>query len=237
VHHVQLDTLQLGKGSHSNPEQGLCLLEAAAYFAGERHSDRPQCVSPVLAAVGRRLNDLLPYDKRQRLVPLVPQLVNTRGDGLDDTRRIMAVDWAVRVATPAWLDAAGMADQAARLRALAPIVDWASRDAALPVICGIRDEAWGRRQQWRKELRAKIRERLADKQEPVAAVVAAVVAVAAADADADADGIDYWEARRRIYDDVYAAVRKRYQPVIDQVQDSTIALYGRIIRPEAPVPA
>ncbi len=50
---INLDTLQLAKGGHDDPGQGLCLLEAAAYLAGEKHSDHPACVSPILGAVLR----------------------------------------------------------------------------------------------------------------------------------------------------------------------------------------
>ena len=46
----QLDTLHLDKGSHRSFEEGMCLLEAVAWVAGETHSDRPKCASPVIAA-------------------------------------------------------------------------------------------------------------------------------------------------------------------------------------------
>ena len=58
-------------------EQGVCLLEAVSYIAGEEFSDHPQCVSPVLGAYGRRLNDWLADEDRQKLKPFIPQMIGT----------------------------------------------------------------------------------------------------------------------------------------------------------------
>ncbi|NUR19372.1 MAG: hypothetical protein HOQ12_07535, partial [Gemmatimonadaceae bacterium] len=44
---LTLDTITLASGGHASPADGLCVMEAAAYFAREPHSDRPACVSPV----------------------------------------------------------------------------------------------------------------------------------------------------------------------------------------------
>ena len=40
----------LAHGAHDSPADGLCAMEAAAWLAGEPHSDHPACVSPVIAA-------------------------------------------------------------------------------------------------------------------------------------------------------------------------------------------
>ncbi len=79
------------------------LPEAVAWFAGERHSDRPHCVSPVLLTTATVLGSRLPYPKRQRLKRFVPALVGTANDGQDERRSLIAMDWLVRVYTPAWL--------------------------------------------------------------------------------------------------------------------------------------
>ncbi|MTW28487.1 hypothetical protein GM527_13375, partial [Streptococcus pneumoniae] len=68
-------------------------MEAVAYVAGEKHSDRPECASIVLGSFGRSLNDVLDDTKRQQLVPLVPKIVGTAGDGHDEERSYMALDW------------------------------------------------------------------------------------------------------------------------------------------------
>lgn len=120
THHLQLDTLTLRFGPHDRPESGMCLLEAVAYFAHEPHSDRPKCVDRTLAAFGRSWNDgMRTDDERAQLKPYVPALVGTAGTSEDAERRAwLAFDWSVRVSTPAWLDLAGLSEQASRLRCL-----------------------------------------------------------------------------------------------------------------------
>ncbi|MGW9159604.1 hypothetical protein, partial [Microbacterium sp. NPDC055665] len=129
----ELDTITLAKGAHSNPEEGMCLLEAASFVAGEAFSDTPQCVSPVLGSFGRSLNDALPTDKRQELVPLIPRIIGTRGDGKDERRSYIALDWLIRTHLPTFLDLA-LPDEAAKVRALQPITDMATAEAAGPVV-------------------------------------------------------------------------------------------------------
>ena len=47
-------------------------------LAGERFSDRPRCVDPVLAAFMRAFNDRLGHRDRQRLMPYAARAVGTR---------------------------------------------------------------------------------------------------------------------------------------------------------------
>ena len=56
----------------------------------------------------------------------------------------MAMDWLMRVYTPAWLELAGLPDAAA-LRALAPVLDERTLHAALPALERARAEAHSRR--------------------------------------------------------------------------------------------
>ena len=130
---MTIDTITLATGAHSKPESGMCLLEAASYVAGEAFSDRPQCVSPVLGAFGRALNDVLPDASRQRLVPLIPRIIGTRDDGHDERRSYIALDWLIRTYLPAFLDLA-LPDEAAKVRALQPITDMPTAEAAGPVV-------------------------------------------------------------------------------------------------------
>lgn len=138
----KLDGLTLARGGHSNPDEGLCLLEAVAYIAGERHNDHPQCVSLVLGAYGRTLNDRLDDQRRQKLLPLAARLPGTRGDGQDIARAYLAADWFVHTLLPTWLDAAGMHTDAATVRALAPVVDPATARASRRVTSAVRISAW-----------------------------------------------------------------------------------------------
>ena len=133
---LDLDHLTLAHGAHDSRAEGVCLLEAVAWFAGEPHSDRPTCVSPVLAAFGRTWNDRLDDAERQRLVPLIPRLVGTAGDAdADAVCGWMAVDWLVRTYAPAFLRLPpALADHADRLAALAPITSSADAVAAQPAI-------------------------------------------------------------------------------------------------------
>jgi hypothetical protein len=131
---LNLDTLHLDRGDHDTRNRGVCLMEAVAWWAGEPHTDQPRCVSPVLATFVMSLNDRFPDDRRQRLKPLIPLLPGTAGDGLDERRGYLALDWLVRTFTPAWLDLAGLAEEAAEMRGLRRIVGLAAAEAAGPVV-------------------------------------------------------------------------------------------------------
>ena len=120
---IDLDGFVLTRGSHRNWAAGSCLLEAVSYMAGEPWSDYPECASPVLAAYGRSLNDMLPDDLRQRLKPFIPGLIGTAGDGQDEARGLVAANWLIRVYTPAWLELAPeLREDATRLAALPPLM-------------------------------------------------------------------------------------------------------------------
>ena len=122
---LNLEDLTLAAGGHTPGASEMCVMEAAAYMAGEPWSDHPQCVSPVIAAFLRSWNDALPDGDRNQLVRY---LANVHDGGvlgtapaspeLENRRSWMAVDWSVRVHTPAWLRLAGLDDQAATLDAV-----------------------------------------------------------------------------------------------------------------------
>ena len=78
-HKDHRDVLWLEAGSHQSPEEGLCLMEAVAWVAGEPHSDDPACVCSLLRSFGQRLNDSLDDERRQALKPLIPDLIGTAG--------------------------------------------------------------------------------------------------------------------------------------------------------------
>jgi hypothetical protein len=115
----------LEKGKHSDPSDGMCLLEAVALMAGEPFTDHPACVSPVLAEFGRTLNDALPDDQRQLLAPLIPLLVGTVDAEADERDGLRCAHWLVAHWLPAWLDlASGLEGHAAELRALPAPKSW-----------------------------------------------------------------------------------------------------------------
>lgn len=117
----------LRKGSHNSPEEGMCVMEAVAYVAGEPFSDHPACVCSVIGAFMRNWNDALPDAERDALLrPLIPMILNTRGSAaLSYRRALMAADWLVREHTPAWLRLAGLTVHADALAELPEITDMA----------------------------------------------------------------------------------------------------------------
>jgi hypothetical protein len=116
----------LAYGTHPNPQDGRCAMEWVAHLAGERHSDQPDCVSPVVRALCVALNDGLNCSERQRLRPYLTRTIGTDADGLDESRAWMALSWLIGVYAPTWLHHAGLDDAATRLGA--PELD--VRDAA-----------------------------------------------------------------------------------------------------------
>lgn len=104
-----LTRFELKRGNHERPEDGLCVLEAVAWFEGEPHSDHPRCVCPVLAHFCRAFNDRL-GDRRQELIPYIPRLANTLG-----TQE--AVQARLQVLAAAFERVGGSRDFAARLEA------------------------------------------------------------------------------------------------------------------------
>jgi hypothetical protein len=130
----------LSSGAHQ-PDGKACLMEAVAYIAGERWSDKPECASPVLAAYGRQLNDSIRTDelRTEALMPLVPLLVGTRADAATELRRAeFLARYAVRVIVPIALRAAKLEGEAVKLESLpedvgmdeASAAAWAARAAA-----------------------------------------------------------------------------------------------------------
>ncbi len=105
----------LSYGTHATPEEGRCAMEWVSYLAGEPHSDSPTCVSPVLRALCISLNDGLPEGPRQRLRPYLARTIGTAGDGLDERRAWLAMDWLIRTYAPRWLALVSLHSEAARL--------------------------------------------------------------------------------------------------------------------------
>jgi hypothetical protein len=137
--------IDLRKGSHIIREDGVCAMEAAAWLAGEPHSDRPQCVCPVLAAFVIDWNDALPSDEdRNRILkPFIPKLVGSRSTAkVEEHRSYLALDWLIRVYTPMWLNLRyDLKPHAATLRALDAIQDIATAEAAFRPVAAARAAA------------------------------------------------------------------------------------------------
>lgn len=70
----------LSRGKHRNPRKGACLMEMASLLAGERWSDHPACVHPLLASLGRLVNDNTSDPERQQLNRLLPSMIGLTSD-------------------------------------------------------------------------------------------------------------------------------------------------------------
>src|SRR6266508_849192 len=105
---LDLDAVTLDAGPHGHRADALNLLEAIAWWAGEPHTDRPACVSPVLARFAGEWAGALDHQLRQRFKRLVPALAGTAGDGTDRRRVLMLADWLAHTCAPAFLQTSGL---------------------------------------------------------------------------------------------------------------------------------
>jgi hypothetical protein len=70
-------TVRIAKGAHDSPDSGACVMEVASMLAGERFSDRPRSVCPIVAAFLRDYNDRLGDRDRQELFPYAAMVVGS----------------------------------------------------------------------------------------------------------------------------------------------------------------
>lgn len=125
----------LKSGAHmANKDLQMCVMEAAAYVAGEPWSDHPACVCPVITEFMISWNDSLRSDAERvcLLKPLIPLIVGTKSSAeVEERRSYMVLDWMIRVQTSNWLDMVpSLHEWAKELRELDAIVDMAGATAA-----------------------------------------------------------------------------------------------------------
>lgn len=65
---------ELTLGTHLAPEDGACLMEWVSALAGEPWTDHPRTTHPLLAHLGRLVNDAMSPHGRQALIGLGPRL-------------------------------------------------------------------------------------------------------------------------------------------------------------------
>lgn len=92
----------LSPGAHRRRSDGGCFMEWASLLAGERWSDHPSCTHPLLAHLARSVNDRVGDARRQRLVPLIPDVIGLRSEDLRWDLEIALV--ALRRSVPAAQD-------------------------------------------------------------------------------------------------------------------------------------
>lgn len=138
---LDLDRITLDRGSHSSYEDGVCVMELAAWLANEPITDAPACVSPVLGEFLRSWNDGLTDDARQMLKPYAARVLNT-ADNQDVARAWLATDWLARTCAPAFLRLSpALVSHADAVAQLAPLEGVAAAAAARPVLAAARDAA------------------------------------------------------------------------------------------------
>jgi hypothetical protein len=90
-------TVRLSRGKHRDPEHGVCVMELASMLAGERFSDHPRSVCPVIGAFLRAYNDRVDDARRQDLYVFAAEAVGTRSDRATRRRRLeLCRQFAVR---------------------------------------------------------------------------------------------------------------------------------------------
>lgn len=118
------EIVHLEIGDHEDRGDGMCVMEAVAYATGQKHSDTPACVCPVIATYCRRLNDMMPGYQRDRLIQYIPQLPGSvAAPSVQRQRRELLLNRAIRVFAPIALEAADRPEEAATLRSLPTAVD------------------------------------------------------------------------------------------------------------------
>jgi len=217
---LDLEKVTLAKGGHSSPKQGMCIMEAVSLIAGEKWSDHPECVSPAIGAFLRSWNDGLEDEPRQRLKPYALKVLGTNtGPADEETRGFLALDWLIRVNTPAWLELAGLKDEAAELRNLPALT-------STEIVVGV--------QATLEKARASARTRAAAAWAAARDAAWDAAWAAARDAAWDAARAAAWDAawdaaRDAAWAAAYNAARSVLRPTEQQLTESAFELLDRMI--------
>jgi hypothetical protein len=145
---------KLLRGGHEfpGPSGGTCVNEAAIVAAGFPYrkvrsaADCPPCFSRPIAAYALGLNDAMPDDVRQQLVPFVTRLAGSAGSPEIEAQRagFIAVE-TVRRVLPLALRAAGLTDAAARCEAATTLDEAQAAAAAAAAEAAAEAAVWAAR--------------------------------------------------------------------------------------------
>lgn len=75
---VSYQTIKISRGKHARPSDGACVMELASMLAGERFTDHPVSVCPVIGSFLRAYNDLVDDGRRQDLYASASLVVGSR---------------------------------------------------------------------------------------------------------------------------------------------------------------
>jgi hypothetical protein len=92
---VNFQTVKLGKGKHSSPEEGACVMELASMLADEPFTDHPASVCPVIGSFLRSYNDSIDDGRRQALYDYASKVVGSRScQRIAQVRASRLAEWA-----------------------------------------------------------------------------------------------------------------------------------------------
>lgn len=201
-------SFSFGSGSHETREQGMCVMEAVSYVAGEAHTDRPVCACPIISSFCRSWNDSLRSDEERAkwLGEFVWRLPGTKSTPeIELQRSWMAFDWMVRELVPSFMELTPeLQAHAESLREL-PEVGPGSFDAVVPIL---------------QSARAAARDAAGDAAGAAAWAAARAAAWAAAWAAAGAAARDA----------AGAAAADALEPTVQKLQQSARDLLDRMVR-------
>jgi hypothetical protein len=191
---IEALTMCSGQGFIENGQ--LCAMQMQNFARTGNTSDIGDCVAPTIRPIVIRVNDRTrdAAERRALLWPLLPIIGDTRTSAADEiVRAYLAADWLIREALPMWMRLTpSLAATAAKLSALAPIIDRASLCDSLAL-----------RERARKECGAAA----ADAVSYAAAAADAVsYADAAAAAAAAADAVSYAAAAADAWRETHRAI-------------------------------
>lgn len=96
-------TIKLGKGKHTSPEEGACVMELASMLASEPFSDHPASVCPVIGSFMRAYNDSIDEEHRQNLYGYAAKIVGSRASaGIQRRRAERLLAWALEMQRRRW---------------------------------------------------------------------------------------------------------------------------------------
>jgi hypothetical protein len=81
-------TIRLSKGKHRSVEEGACVVELASMLGGERFSDEPSSVCPVIRDFLRAYNDRVDDKGRQALYGCAAAIVGSRSTPCVERERL-----------------------------------------------------------------------------------------------------------------------------------------------------
>ena len=90
-----LEGVDLNTGRHAYPEDGMSVMELTSFLMGSKFTDRPVGVCPVVTAFAAEMNDYLPQEARNRLLPYVSGFPGTAGPRDDEGTRRGYLLWMV----------------------------------------------------------------------------------------------------------------------------------------------